>query len=260
MSPRPAGPSSGASASINEDQREDPLISHHPGGFVVTRRGKPPRKNNGNQTHLPAFQSQTRAHPRFPRAHEVARRPCRHCGTPCQRSQAPGCLTTGAAHVPPVTNSDAPPVAAFGTRRFGASRRLRRPADYAAVLAAPRAESLRASRHWLSMTAAWCRADAPSVRFGITVGKRNARRAVDRALVKRIVRESSRHAAPSLEEQCRQRGLRLDVAFRLKSPRAAGEPSMNAWRGVLRAEADGLLERLHRHVAHLPVEHGASAP
>lgn len=92
------------------------------------------------------------------------------------------------------------------------------------------------------------------MRFGITVGKRNARRAVDRALVKRIVREASRHAAASLETQCCERGLRLDVAFRLKARRDSGAPSVNEWRRALRTEADSLLERLHRHVTQLGVE------
>lgn len=128
------------------------------------------------------------------------------------------------------------------------------------MLATPRNQSLRAARHWLSMTAAWSCSDAAAVRFGITVGKRNARRAVDRALVKRIVREASRHAAPALEDQCRHRGLRLDVAFRLKARREPGEPSVSVWRQALRVEADGLLERLHRHVEQLRPDPSNAAP
>lgn len=102
------------------------------------------------------------------------------------------------------------------------------------------------------MSAAWFPSDVPSVRFGITVGKRNARRAVDRALVKRIVREASRRAAAGLEAACAARGLRLDVAFRLKAARTAGatgQPSVAAWRRALRDEADALLDRLGRHLA-----------
>lgn len=130
------------------------------------------------------------------------------------------------------------------------------------MLAAPRAQSLRVGRHWLSMTAAWTPSDRPAVRFGVTVGRRNARRAIDRALVKRIVREASRHAAPALDATCTRRGWRLDVAFRLKSARAAAAPgtakamamapSNAAWRRTLRAEADALLERLAQHVAAVP--------
>jgi ribonuclease P protein component len=137
-------------------------------------------------------------------------------------------------------------------RRYGPSRRLQRPSEFAAVLAAPRAQSLRAARHWLSMTAAWSPSPQPAVRFGVTVGKRNAHRAVDRAVVKRTLREAGRHAAPALECACARQGLRLDVAFRLKAARdraAAGQPSLIAWRRALRAEADALLDRLGRHLA-----------
>lgn len=123
------------------------------------------------------------------------------------------------------------------------------------MLAAPRAQSLRSARHWLSMTAAWSPGAPPAVRFGMTVGKRNARRAVDRALVKRILREASRQAAPALERTCARRGLRLDVAFRLKASRdraAEGQRlSLVAWRRALRDEADSLLDRLDRHLAQL---------
>lgn len=120
------------------------------------------------------------------------------------------------------------------------------------MLAAPKPHSLRAARHWLSMTAAWSSSDRPAVRFGVTVGKRNARRAIDRALVKRILREAGRHAAPALELTCAQRGLRLDVAFRLKASRdrtAEAQPALTAWRRALRDEADALLDRLDRHLA-----------
>ena len=123
------------------------------------------------------------------------------------------------------------------------------------MLAAPRSLALRAARHWLSMTAAWFPSERAVVRFGATVGKRNARRAVDRNLVKRILRESARSAAPRLEAECARRGLRLDVSFRLKASRdrvADGSPAaLTAWRRALREEADALLDRLGRHVAQL---------
>lgn len=159
--------------------------------------------------------------------------------------------------MPPTRIPDEPPGAAApapatGAGGFGPSRRLRRPAEFAAVLAAPRSHSLRAARHWLSMTAAWASSEQPAVRFGATVGKRNARRAIDRAVVKRILREAGRHAAPALELACARRGLRLDVAFRLKSSRdrsAEAQPALPAWRRALRDEADALLDRLGRHLA-----------
>jgi hypothetical protein len=105
------------------------------------------------------------------------------------------------------------------------------------------------------MTAAWIQSETTAVRFGATVGKRNARRSVDRALVKRIVREASRRAAPRLEALCAERSLRLDVAFRLKAARDLrrdDQPSVAQWRLALRAEADWLLERLARQVGERP--------
>lgn len=123
------------------------------------------------------------------------------------------------------------------------------------MLAAPRDRSLRAARHWLSMSAAWIPSAEAAVRFGVTVGRRNARRSVDRALVKRVVREASRHAAAGLEAACAPRHLRLDVAFRLKTSRdrtATAAVSVTAWRRQLRREADALLERLAQHLAELP--------
>jgi ribonuclease P protein component len=155
----------------------------------------------------------------------------------------------------PTPIPDEPPAEANRTGRFGRARRLRRPSEFAAVLAVPRSHGLRAARHWLSMTAAWFPGEQAAVRFGATVGKRNARRAVDRNLVKRVLREAARHAAPQLEAACVQRGLRLDVSFRLKSPRnrAADGPgvALAAWRRALREEADALLDRLGRHLAQL---------
>lgn len=134
-------------------------------------------------------------------------------------------------------------------RAFGATRRLKSQREYAAVLAAARARSIRAAaRTWVSMNAAWTRSAEPVVRFGFTVGKRNARRAVDRALVKRILREASRHAAAGLERQCAARGVRLDVAFRLKSALGDAAARSTVLRRALRAEADSLLDGLARQL------------
>lgn len=68
---------------------------------------RPPRNNDGNQTDIPAFQSEARAHARLSGAHEVARRPRRDRGASCQRPQAPRDLKrhpvcSAAGEVPPV--------------------------------------------------------------------------------------------------------------------------------------------------------------
>jgi len=152
--------------------------------------------------------------------------------------------------VPPlaITAAAGAGAGAFRRRSFGAARRLKSQREFAAVLAASRAQSIRAVRPWLSMSAAWTRSEEPAVRFGFTVGKRNARRAVDRALVKRILREASRNAADDLERRCAARGVRLDVAVRLKAPLAGAAASTTQWRRALRNEADSLLEGLARHL------------
>ena len=105
----------------------------------------------------------------------------------------------------------------------------------------------------LSINAAWVPAQSATdkagptggVRFGVTVGKRNARRSVDRVLVKRIVREACRHRADAFEESAARSFVRIDIALRLKSPLVdkRGAPlAMRAWRRQIRADADSLLQ------------------
>lgn len=108
---------------------------------------------------------------------------------------------------------------------------------------------MRAAGDRLSMTAAWSAApDARPTRLGITVGKRMARRSIDRALVKRIVREAFRHVAPTLDRAAAGAGVVVDVSVRLKAP--LGEPgsplrpALAVLRRGLRADADRLLQAL----------------
>ena len=134
--------------------------------------------------------------------------------------------------------------AAQNRYRFGPERRLRSAADYAAILRVPNGSAIRAARQFLSVTAVRVSRDAGSVRFGVTVGRRNARRAVDRALIKRIVREACRQQASAFERDAGAAGLGLDIALRLKSALidARGHPlAMTQWRRHLRAEANALL-------------------
>jgi ribonuclease P protein component len=81
------------------------------------------------------------------------------------------------------------------------------------------------------------------VRFGFTVGRRQARRAVQRVMVKRIMREAARMAAPALARGAR--GREVDVVMRLRSP--LPDPASMNWSQVkhaLRGEADLLMARL----------------
>ena len=101
-------------------------------------------------------------------------------------------------------------------------RRLRliKTADFGVVVRTRNEHTFRSDAVFFS---AQCmrRPEAPGeLRFGVTVGKKNAKRAVDRALVKRILRESARMQAPALLTMLGQRGLGLDVSLRLKTPLA----------------------------------------
>jgi RNase P protein component len=91
-------------------------------------------------------------------------------------------------------------------------------------------------------------ASSVRVRFGITVGKRNARRAVQRALVKRIAREAMRHAAPALERAAG--GRAVDLVMRLKAPFPQPEAMpLTPFKRALRAEADQLLAMMASKLA-----------
>jgi hypothetical protein len=103
------------------------------------------------------------------------------------------------------------------------------------------------------MTAAWNLASPGRVRLGITVSKRMARRAIDRALVKRIVREAFRHAASCIEGVAAASGVGVDISVRLKRPVALPDdpqrPALSPWRRALRAEADELLASVTSRLA-----------
>src|SRR5262249_41916246 len=79
-------------------------------------------------------------------------------------------------------------------------------------------------------------------RFGVTVGKRPARRAVDRVLVKRLLREAARHAGPQLSPIA---PVRMNVVLRWKAPLPVpNSVPRGQTKRALRADADELLARL----------------
>ena len=117
--------------------------------------------------------------------------------------------------------------------------RLRTPAQFQAV--ARGAGVRRHAQGWLAMTARPAEDDASS-RVGVTVAKRFARRAVDRASVKRVLREAARAALPDLP-----RDPVLHIVLRLNAvvPDVAALPRAQFKRAV-RRDADALLARLRR--------------
>lgn len=82
-----------------------------------------------------------------------------------------------------------------------------------------------------------------TVRVGVTAGKRQARRAVERSRVKRVLREAARHALAALDAAAA--GRQVDLVLRLKAPVPAAELMNRArFKLELRAEADALLAQL----------------
>jgi ribonuclease P protein component len=121
--------------------------------------------------------------------------------------------------------------------------RLRAPRDFQAC----RAPQFRFSLRWVSLSARFVgdegKPDPARVRIGLTVGKRVARKSVQRNLVKRVLREAARHARPELLQTCAAR--RVDVVLHMKAafPTAEQMP-LAAFRRALRGEADLLLQKL----------------
>jgi ribonuclease P protein component len=149
-----------------------------------------------------------------------------------------------------------------GRRTWSKQQRLLREREFASFTY-PQAP-WRASRRWIAMSAlilptpSLSNAAAPAapagaslararLRFGITVSRRQARRAVARNAVKRVLRESARHAADELSRLAPSQGV--DVLLRLKAP--LPEPASAGWSLVkqqLRREADGLMAQLCSHL------------
>lgn len=137
----------------------------------------------------------------------------------------------GAPRVGPVSASDrsAADQGATGPAPdagFDASRRLRRPGEFAAVLKSGAAHR---SRHFVLKHRA---NDGGGARIGLVVARRLLKRAVDRNLVKRIAREAFRAA--------RRRLTSADLVLRLAAAPAGID------RREIRSEIDGLLARLSR--------------
>lgn len=133
---------------------------------------------------------------------------------------------------------------------YGFSRNLRliRTEDFGVLLKTRNERTFFARSRYFSLQA-MCTDVPERLRFGITVGKRNAPRSVDRALIKRILREAARHQAPNLLPLLREAGSGLDVSLRLKEPlhRIAGfDAGVTALKKTLHEDACLLMQDLSR--------------
>ncbi len=139
---------------------------------------------------------------------------------------------------------------------------MRRPAEFAGIVERKNAPGAwRGARQWLGLTAVPVSmlppdsaampgpvAEPTAVRFGFTVGKRQARRAVDRNMVKRVLREAVRQQRAVLEPLAAARAPQGQrVVLRLKAALPARRELARAeLRATLRREADSLLAQLAR--------------
>lgn len=133
---------------------------------------------------------------------------------------------------------------------------LRKPGEFAAVAQARSAGGVHRSGRWLALGVraiadaapadAAGEGDRPLLRLGLTVPRRYAKRAVDRNLIKRVVREAMRALRPNIEALAAP-CARIDVVVRLKAPwPGAAAGSQRQLKGQLRQEADALLALLCR--------------
>ena len=95
------------------------------------------------------------------------------------------------------------------------SIRMIKSADFGAVLSCSRDQAIRAYSDFFSVTAKKT-PQVHNVRLGFTVGKHNAHLSVERALVKRLLRESSRQKRLLMLEALQDKSYGLDINFRLK--------------------------------------------
>ncbi len=76
---------------------------------------------------------------------------------------------------------------------------------------------------------------------------------MDRALVKRIMREEVRHALPDFESRCRALGVGLDVSLRFRTPlRTSGAATTQAQaRALVRGSCKLCLKALSKRLPQL---------
>lgn len=122
------------------------------------------------------------------------------------------------------------------------SFRMIKSAEFGAVLSSPKQEQVRSFSTYFAV-AAIRTSRKGVVRFGLTVGKHNARLSVDRALVKRLLRESSRVKRQTIQNCLQDKDYGLDISLRLKARLPVCEPdglSKQARKVLLRDDIEKL--------------------
>lgn len=132
---------------------------------------------------------------------------------------------------------------------FSQKARIKKSSDFLLVLKARGNGVIRLSRQWLELKAVLSSGSSSS-NVGLTVGKQYARRAVDRNLIKRILREAARKSP--LTQVVSPPGLftQKKIVLRLKKriPSLSEERCFGAFKRELREDADRLLCQLEERI------------
>lgn len=128
---------------------------------------------------------------------------------------------------------------------FPKTLRLIKTEDFGALLRERSERTFRIRSRYFIAQGKW--SDTCRLRVGVTVGKANSPRSVDRALVKRIIRESSRQSSKERLESLAEKSLGLDLSIRLCVPLktiAVPNEQTTHLRKLLRIDVDVLWRRL----------------
>ena len=131
------------------------------------------------------------------------------------------------------------------------SIRLIKSAEFGAVLSANKQDLIRAFSDFFAIHALKTSQKA-CVRFGFTVGKHNARLSVDRALVKRLLREKAQTSRLRILEAISDQEFGLDITLRLKKKLPDCSDSLlnkKARKELLRNDIDKLMDHFLRKVS-----------
>lgn len=132
---------------------------------------------------------------------------------------------------------------------FSQKARIKKSSDFLLVLKARGNGVIRLSRQWFELKAVLSNG-SPSSNVGLTVGKQFAKRAVDRNLIKRILREASRKARVTQVVFPPEFFTQRKIVLRLKRkiPVFAEEGSYRSFKKELREDADRLLCQLEERI------------
>lgn len=100
---------------------------------------------------------------------------------------------------------------------FPRSVRIIKSEDFGKLLRSENSGAVRLGRDLVSVNVLPNK-DIGRVRFGFTVGKHNVPRSVDRALVKRVFRDVSRHDLPQFRALAEELGVGLEIGLRIRRP------------------------------------------